>query len=70
VLALITYQRSLNSIRWRAGINAVCWGVPLCFAVGTIGSKSVVYEFSGNCGPRPSLQIGLFVVPSIVSHLC
>ena len=70
VLALITYQRSLNSIRWRAGINAVCWGVPLCFAAGTIGSKSVVYEFSGNCGPRPSLQIGLFVVPFIVSHLC
>jgi hypothetical protein len=51
------------------GINVVCWGVPLCFAAGTIGSKTVGYVFSGSCGPSTNLQIGLFLVPSIVIHL-
>ena len=67
VLALITYQRSLSDVRWTVGTNVVCWGVPLLFAVGTIGSQTVGYSFSGSCGPNISLQIGLILVPAIVS---
>jgi len=67
VLALITYQRSLSNVRWTVGTNAVCWGVPLLSAVGTIGSQTVGYSFSGSCGPNISLQIGLILVPAIVS---
>ena len=66
VLALVTYQRSLNHVRWIVGINSVCWGVPLLFAVGTIGSQTVGYSVSGSCGPSVGLQIGLFLVPSVV----
>lgn len=67
VLALITYQRSFSNVRWMMGINAVCWGVPLLFAVGTIGSQTVGFSFGGSCGPKISLQIGLILVPAIVS---
>lgn len=66
VLALITYQRNSKSVRWTVGSNVVCWGVPLCFASGTIGSRSVGYAFGGSCAARTNLQVGLFLVPPIV----
>jgi hypothetical protein len=66
VLALIIYQRSFTSTRWIIAINAICWGIPLAFATGVIGSKTVGYGFSGFCGPKASLQPFLFFLPILV----
>ena len=68
VLALITYQKSVTSLRWRVGMSVVCWGIPLLIAVAVIATKLVGYGFGATCGPRANLQPAFFSIPILVLH--
>jgi len=66
VLALITYQRSITSTKWKLVMSSICWGVPLVFAFGSLASRMVGYAFSGTCGVTAALQPIFFSIPIIV----
>ena len=68
VLALITYQKSFTSLRWRVAMNVVCWGIPLLVAVAAIATRMVGYGFGAICGPRANLQPAFFSIPILVLH--
>ena len=67
LLALITYQKSATSVRWRVAMSVVCWGIPLVIAVGAIATRRVGAAFGALCGPKPDLQPAFFQIPLLVS---
>lgn len=68
LLASITYQKSVMSLRWRVAMSVVCWGVPLAFGVAVIATRGGGYAFGALCGPEPNLQPALFSIPILVSR--